>query len=319
MLLRNMLLPILIVPVLGFVTGCPGDDKAEDTAVIDLLNEHSYEWTGGLQIPSFVTAENEDIKLDFSGLTKNMLCQDMDPVASVDSLGLTRFPIMSGEDVSSGLTNNSLLQSDTSGYVSCEPGDATYCTLSQFSFGGTAYDVVGIYQEDQGTFLLNLQTGFQPGQGAVFITQLLPTPSSDVTEVVFTDNCDIVQMEFDLESLEKLPMPATGPWALDWSTVSIAGNGTPVIPSDLDQIMVAHFTQTIPELEEQFLDLELIADQFYTVQLDGGTDADLSGLVSKEGTAFGGFTTDGVWLLALRCLQCTNPAPIFLTVVDVQE
>lgn len=298
--------------------GCVGPDGNGEESCVKLNNVQNYEWTGGLHIPSYVTAEKEDILLDFAALTKDMQCHDLDPVADIDSLGLTRFPGMTGDEVSSGLTNNSLLQSDTNGYVSCEPGDETFCYLSQLSFGGTAYDTVKVYEEAAGTFLLNLSTGFQPGQGARFVLQLLPTPGSDVTELYIADTCDIVQMEFELESLEKLPLSAEGPWCLDWSEVSIAGNGTPVIPTDLDQIMVAHFTQTLPELEEQFLDLELIADEFYTTQLDGGTDADLSGLVNAEGEAFAGFTTDGTWLLALRCLQCTNPAPIFLTIVDVQ-
>lgn len=317
--LRPFLICPFVLAALGNVVGCDGGDEGEDTAVVSLLNEQNYEWTGGLEIPSYVTAELQDIVLDYSALTKDMLCHDLDPVATVDSLGLTRFPRMSGADVSTGLTNNSLLQSDTNGYVSCEPGDATSCPLSDFSFGGTAYDVVSIYEEAGGTFLLNLATGFEPGQGAVFVLQLLPTPGSDVTTVNFADNCDIVQMEFELDALEKLPMTAAGPWTIDWSTVSITGNGEPVQPSELDQVMVAHYTQTTTELEAQFLDLEIIAEQFYTLQLDGGTDADLAGLVSAEGTGFGGFTTDGTWLLALRCLQCTNPAPIFLTVVEVVE
>lgn len=314
MSLRSLVGLFALLPLFA----CTGDNEDSAGEVTMLLNEQNYEWTGGLEIPSFVTAENQDILLDFSALTKDMLCHDLDPVAEVDSLGLTRFPRMTGKEVSDGLTNNSLLQSDTNGYVSCEPGDETSCNLTDFSFGGTAYDVVSIYAESGGTFLLNLSTGFEPGQGARFITQLLPTPSSDVTEVHFADNCDIVNMTFELDNLQKLPMTAAGPWNIDWSDVSISGNGNPVIPSDLDQVMVAHFTQTTTELEGQFLDLELIADQFYTVMLDGGTDTDLAGLVSADGAGFGGFTTDGTWLLALRCLQCTNPAPIFLTIVEVE-
>jgi hypothetical protein len=73
----------------------------------------------------------------------------------------------------------------------------------------------------------------------------------------------------------------------------------------------------VAEIEASFLDIELLASDLYTLQLDGGTTASLSGLVTAEGKVFEGFDTSSTWLLALRCTRCTNPAPIFLTVLQV--
>lgn len=297
--------------------GCGSGDDEND--VISLLNENNYDWTGGLNIPAYETAELVDIHFDWSGLEKDMLCHDMDPVADIDSLGLTRFPLLSEEEVAEGLTNDSLLQSDTSGYVACEPGDRTECWLSEFSFGGTPYDTIGVYMEGD-TFLFNLQTGTEPGQGARFVAFLQPRASSDVTELLFTPNCDVAQMSVDFEALEQVEIPATGPWTVEWSKLSISGNGLPVIPGDLDEVMVASFDGfEITDLEEQFIDLDLVATDLWTLQLDGGTEATLSGLVNADGEGFPGFTTDQTWLIALRCTSCTNPAPVFMSVVKVIE
>lgn len=307
------------LPFFLLLSGCQGcsggtDDSADAECVL-LQNENNYAWTGGLVIPEYITAEKEDIKIDFSALTDDMLCHEMDPVADVDNLGLTRFPHMDEQEVSSGLTNNSLLQSNTNGYVSCEPGDETFCMLSDFSFGGTAYNTVEVYEEAGGTFLIVVANGYDPGQGALFLAFLKPTPGSDVTEVYLTPTCDVVDYDVDLTAMTHLALPAA-PSCIDWSGLTIAGNGEPVVPGKLDEILIGHYTQTPDELDDQFTDIELLASEFYTLELTGGTDADLTGAASADGTPFGGFTTDGTWLLGLRCTSCTNPAPIFMTVVD---
>jgi hypothetical protein len=310
------MLALSFFAALPILAGCPGKDDEEEAT--SLLNENNYSWSGGLNIPSYETAEKVDVKIDWGALTTDMLCHDLDPVADIDSIGLTRFPRLSESEVSQGLTNNSLLQSDTNGYVGCEVGDETSCMLSDLNFSGTSYDTVSVYEEAQGTFLLSISEGTDPGKGVRAVGFLSPRAESTVTEANLEDNCDIVAMDVDMEALTKLAIPAGETPTIEWSSVSVAGNGEPVIPGDLDQVMVAHYTQSVTELEAGFLDIETLASELYTLQLDGGTEAGLLGLVTEDGTGFSGFTTDGTWLLALRCLECTNPAPIFLTVVDVQ-
>ena len=51
------------------------------------------------------------------------------------------------------------------------------------------------------------------------------------------------------------------------------------------------------------------------MDLPGGTTASL-GDATNGGAAFDGFSGNGVWLLALRCTTCANPAPLFLTVLE---
>lgn len=310
----------LVVALLPLLAACTGRGNKDDSGAEPVLlqNDNNYSWSGGLVIPSFQTAEHVDVHMDFSPLTVDMLCHDMDPVADVDNLGLTRFPRLTQAEVATGLTNNSLLQADTNGYLSCEPGDATSCELSDFNFGGTFYDAIPTYDEAGGVYLLVAATGSTPGQGGLFLAFLEPLAASSETNVSLQDDCGVVDYDVNMESLAKLELPAAGPWAIDWSEVSISGNGQPVVPGKLDEVLVGHYTETPAEIQAQFTDLEPLAKELYKLELTGGTDADLSGLADADGGAFPGFTTDGTWVLGLRCTSCTNPAPIFLTVIDVK-
>ncbi len=308
---------LLLLPLLAACPRGPGKDDSAAEA-IELANENNYSWSGGLVIPSFQTAEHVDVHMDFSALTVDMLCHDMDPVADVDNLGLTRFPRLTQDEVAAGLTNNSLLQADTNGYLSCEPGEETSCELSEFNFGGTFYDAIPTYDEAGGVYLLVAATGSTPGQGGLYLAFLEPLASSSETNVAFTEDCGVVDYDVNMDGLTKLELPADGPWPIDWSNVSISGNGQPVVPGKLDEVLVGHYTQTPAEIQAQFTDLEPLASELYKLELTGGTDADLSGLADADGNSFPGFTTDGTWVLGLRCTSCTNPAPIFLTVIDVK-
>ena len=72
-------------------------------------------------------------------------------------------------------------------------------------------------------------------------------------------------------------------------------------------------------VRDRDFDLELNATTLWDVQLAGGRTADLSTAVERgTGAPFSGFarSSTGVWLLALLCSTCQNPAPVLLTVLE---
>ena len=76
---------------------------------------------------------------------------------------------------------------------------------------------------------------------------------------------------------------------------------------------------SVEDLEQQVFDIELIATEIWELGLDRETEADLSEARSRDGgAAFDGFAdrSDGVWLLALMCSTCQNPAPLLLSVLE---
>jgi len=80
--------------------------------------------------------------------------------------------------------------------------------------------------------------------------------------------------------------------------------------------MVAQYESLgIADLEKDFLRIDALAVQVWNADIEGRSTFDLTTLVSEKGQAFSGFGEDGLWILALRCTTCSNPAPPFLAIV----
>ena len=108
-----------------------------------------------------------------------------------------------------------------------------------------------------------------------------------------------------------------GPYTLDWSAVTTDVNGQTFDSLLGDRLLVAHYDAgDAAAVEDQFLTLDESAAEKWTWDVFGKTDADLS-LPDLNGDSFSGFTTDGVWLVAISCSTCTSPVPLLLSVVSV--
>ena len=122
----------------------------------------------------------------------------------------------------------------------------------------------------------------------------------------------MLDFEANLADKDSTPISKEGPWLLDWSDLTTDGRGNEFSHTSVDGIMVGRYESLTPsDLESQFLDLEYIADELWTMELTGGSTADLSDLSGD--TPFTDFSGEGTWILALRCSLCSNPAPLFLT------
>jgi len=92
-----------------------------------------------------------------------------------------------------------------------------------------------------------------------------------------------------------------------------------VSPATIDRAVLAYYKdRTVADIEREILDLELIASEWYEVDLGGQRSVDLTTAIERtSGAGFNGFerAADGVWLFGLLCDGCQNPAPIALTVL----
>ena len=141
--------------------------------------------------------------------------------------------------------------------------------------------------------------------------------TSDVTRVDVGDACGMLEVDVDVSSLQATPICDAGPWTFDWSGLTIDGQGQELISADVDMLMIGFYEGWSREdLESNFLDIEIEATKLYQADHPGGTRADLSQLVDEDGVAFDGLSGDGIWIFALRCSLCYNPAPLFLTVLE---
>ncbi|MES2644376.1 MAG: hypothetical protein V4850_33125 [Myxococcota bacterium] len=294
-----------------------GCDPKDDRVVGLLADENNYAFTGALDVPSITTASATDVTVCWDEVLHDLQCHDLDPVAGIQNIGLVRFPNYSQVEVEAALSTNSLQQSAISGYVEARTdGTNTCANLADFSFFGTTIDVAEEYTAAGGTYMLLLTEGVVAGVGARMITFLSPEEGNTTTEVSVGDGCGLLEVDADLEALTSVPLPADGPFLVDWSTLTIDGQGNPIAVEDIDGLMIAFYEGETPAtLETQLLDLELNATELYNLTLTGETTADLADATGASG-AFTGFSGDGTWMLALRCSRCYNPAPVFLTVMD---
>jgi len=314
------LVAVPLLSALPFACKTKGDDSGGLDANIVLTDANNYSYSGAVHVPVVTTASGTDITICWDQVKQDLQCHDLNPLTDIDNIGLARFPNKTQAQVEEGLSNNSLLQADINGYVEFNTDHAVSCTtLSSFSFLGTAIDVLKEYNQDGGTYMLMLTEGTEPGIGARVITFLQPQADSDVVNVDVPDNCGVLDFNASLQDLSQTQMPTDGPFVVDWSALTTDGIGAPLSLSTIDSVMLAYYAGKTPaDLQSTFLDLELIADDMYTMDLPGGTAADLALATNAGGTTFPGFTGDGTWLFALRCSRCYNPAPVFLTVVAPQ-
>lgn len=285
--------------------------------VIALVDDHNYAYDSTIDVPQVATAAESDLIFSWAGLTEDMQCHDIEPVTDVDNVAVLVFSNLTQPEVAEGLNNDTLQQADLSVYISAEPSNATNIDLSELTFYGTDPKILPFTTPDSGTWLALLTSGTQIAVGTRAMKFFTPTTGEENTTVALNDACGMLEFTVDLEALEVVPVNVEGPWIIDWSALTRSGQGYPISLGNIDRVMVAWFAdQELEALEENFLDLELRADRLWSMALDGGAGAELEGLTESGTDApFDGFTEDGLWMLALRCSTCPNPAPQFLTVV----
>jgi hypothetical protein len=302
--------------------GCQGDkDDSGDGQEIDpdslviLADDENFSYVGDLVLTSTQTAELSDLHFDWSEVANDLQCHAMDPAADVDNLALMVFPNLSQEEVALELSNDSLQQRDLGAYISFENDDhLTEADLTDLTFFGTDPEIVSEYAEGSGTWMLLLASGTTPGVGTRILHFIEPLASSENTEIDFPDGCGMLDFDADLLSKQTTAISTEGPWVLDWTDLSIDGRGNDFNHSSIDGVMVGRYADlSVEDLQNQFLDIELMADDLWTIELTGGSTADLANLSGD--TPFTDFSAEGTWIVALRCSLCSNPAPLFLSVL----
>ena len=143
---------------------------------------------------------------------------------------------------------------------------------------------------------------------------LRPSASETATRVDVTNHSVVLDFTVDFHSLTQFPVPAaTRDLTVDWSEVERNGMGYRLDPLDVDHVFLGHYSALTPrQLEEQFLDIDLIADTMWSVDVASGEESvSLSGLSGQD--EFVGIGDQGTWLLALHCTTCPNPLPLVIT------
>lgn len=310
-----------------FLLACT-DPKLDDTGAapfdgrFTFTDANNYGYTSALDVVTQEVQLGQDLTVDWSGLTTDLLGHVMKPASDVDLIWVVQFPTLTEDEVVAAIMTDTLLQENVGPYIQFDndPANTTTALLSQFVFPpATPIVPEEDFTDGTGTWLVRATTGAAENRMLGFMR-----PTEDSTNHMFFLDSDSATLDFaaDLQSLAGFALEEEqGSYVADWSGLDTHANGSDIDLPDLDQLMVARYDgRTLDDLEASFIDIELIADELYTADVYGVADytADLSLATNAEGVAFSGFGADSLWLVALRCTTvCANPAPPFLTVVQM--
>jgi len=337
--MQSLLLPLLTFIATNTLVGCgttPTDTDSPDTNDTDdttdsgdstdsglevsgdlvLDDSNNYSFSGALNIPSVSVQSQTDLTVDWSAMAYDYQCHDVDPADDIDNVAVLVFQDLSEEEVEDGLVNDSLSQLDLSAYISLEMDGVTSTQLSLLTFFGTDPEILEHFTEGSGTWLWMFTTGTEVTQGARMFHFMEPLDAETNNTVTVESGCGVLDAQVDLQTLTSAQIATEGPWTVDWSNLTLDGRGSELTLSSIDGVMLGHYTgQTIEEMEGQVLDLEYIADTLWTADVKSGTSIALTELESETGK-FSALSADGIWILALTCSSCSNPAPLFLTLLE---
>jgi hypothetical protein len=313
---------LFLVAALSLPAACGSASKPDDArGNVIVRDEHNYKTTADLAIPTVETAAATDLDICWSDVATDIQCHAVSAQADLDNVSLLRISHLSQEQVQKRLAAGTLTQSEVAGYLDFHTDHSATCTkLSALSFFGTLIKVTEEYVEDPDfTYLLLFSKGTTPGLGARAMTFIKPTATSTNTAVAARAGCGMLDFTADLHTLTNLPVPAAGPWVLDWRDITRDGQGNAVPFEKIDGVTIGFYAGKTPaDLEAQIFDIEMIATTLWDLELSAGKTADLS--LAKDrasGAAFTGFdrAETGTWMLALTCSRCQTPAPVVLAIL----
>jgi hypothetical protein len=303
------------------LSSCSDADDPSDAAIV-IHDENNYQSSARLSLPAVETSSAVDLDICWGEVGSDLLCHDVEPQADLDNVALLRFLRLSERDVEQRLTAGELLQSAVDGYLAYSTDHESTCTtLSAMSFFGTQIDVEQEYAESgDHIYMLLLAEGTVPGVGAKTMMFLRPREDSGNTRVEAQPGCGLLDFSADLASAEPVAVSARGPWVVDWRNVTRDGQANDIVSARIDAALIGFYEgMTVSDLEEQIMDLELVATEMWEMELTSRNRADLSTAQSRQdGAAFSGFErdSDGLWLFGLLCSTCQNPAPVVLSVFE---
>ena len=153
---------------------------------------------------------------------------------------------------------------------------------------------------------------------------IVPTDSPDAPKELKLTG-DAIQLDYtaDIDGADRYSVPMnTAELTVDWTEMDGKTNamGLEWKGNQVTRIILAHYRdRSVADLESNFLDLEVTADETYSMKVQYSRPTSLEGLLTDDGIPFKGIGgSEGLWVLALQCTGygCYNPAPKYLTVLQ---
>lgn len=300
-------------------SACISTVGADNNLVLPAQEANNYWFTSDFQPRDVVVKSGSELHFDWTGLTQDFLGHPVNAQAPIDMVVVVKWRIPRAEMLQK-LNEDSLDQESAFGAIAHYPNGNTTASLFEFGIPGgeplSPEEILEQFQVTEGSsFSVMPSQGDEPGKGIRAIKTLTLDPNSQNTQVILdTDPADLTY-QTDLTSLSPVSVPAgNSAITVDWSGMTVNGLGAEFRDRHINNVLVGHYSLSLEELENQFLDLEYIADGMWQGTVEAGEKFALSDLVNADGSPFPGIDTTGNWILALQCKKkCGNPAPWYLT------
>lgn len=313
-----MLAPPVLLPMLALLSGCALEssllaDEPVD-AHLDLASSNNYAYDATFEIQSVVIPARTDAVVQWGELSVDMIGHPVEE--DISSIALVWYPHLDEAEVERLLVLGTMLQEDMGAIFTLNPDGRTEAALSEFTLLGHAMNPEEYLLADDGVWLVAALP--KTGSGARMVTFMRPVDGAPATPVALRN--DSAELTLDVALGEPIVVAPSGPWSVEWTGLTTAGTGLDFSRYAVDTLWVARFEDLDPDaLADHFLDADLLALDAWTAPIGGvaGLD-DLSAATDAGGRAFPGFDDASTWVVALRCMRCTSPAPPFVGVVDAR-
>lgn len=302
----------------------------DPTAAVVLTDETNYSLSVAFDISRVVLQNHADLVFDWSQLTVDFFGKTVNPTADINTVSISLWNL-TPSGIEEKLKRDTLPLTSNSGVITTFPdGSYTHMNLTGFDELGNPLPIDELwarfdvttpnyqYPQDQYTFLVMAQSGADVGKQPHSLAFFNIDTSSTTTQLNLKNDSTKLSYTVDLEKAHPVLVPAGVPAVtLDWSQMTTNCLGNDYDGSQITRAAVAHYAgKSLADLQSQFLNLEDIADGWWSGAPPAGRTIDLSTLTDKNGAAFPGIDDSGVWMAALFCGNCNNPAPWSITILQ---
>jgi hypothetical protein len=331
--------------VLTALTGChsaestppPAPIKSaacmDPTANVVITDPTNYSLTDSFDIKTFTLKDNTNLVFDWSALNKDFFGHTVNLPTDINLI-LVALWHMTPAQIEDALKADDIPLSSNAGVITALTSGKTSVNLSDFTLLGQSIptDLIPMYfdtstpnyqyPQDQFTFMMMASTGTTPGKGPRGIALFHIDPGASATTLAMTPDSTKLSYSVNLTKGAPVLVPASTPkLTVDWSQMMHNMIGNKYDFSQITRAAVAHFkNQTLEDLQSKFLDLETLADDWWQSTAIAGSSVDLSTLAktsgSSSGETFPGIDASGIWMTALFCDNCNNPAPWSITIMQ---
>jgi hypothetical protein len=295
---------------------------------------NDYQFSSTITLPPVTVKSMTNLKFEWGSLTHDFLGHSLNAVTNLNTVSAMIFQLPLS-DVQKKLNDDTLKQGDllTSVPASWPPpgmttNGATTANLYDFQINGTvitpdmynSYFDPTMYPPSAYSYMFAAATGTELGKGYRMLQSFNIDPGSSATTVTLKDDSTKLTCDVSLRNLTIAGVTAGTPaLTIDFTDMVASSKhnalGGTFMDGYITSAVIGHYTQTPAELEEKFLDLDMIPTAYYSVDSSGGTVIDLSmAKETKTGAAFTGIDDTGTWLVGLICGNCRNPAPWYMTI-----